>query len=140
MRSFGVSVSVFVALLAFALPAGAQSAQNAQAGPISRSPRELGAVLLRELAVGDGKLVFRVDSNGCTDAGSFTVRVDKEEGVAVKAAHYHLTIERVRIDECKAMLWEGVVIELDLERDIGLKGTYTVSVTNPVAPKGGLGP
>ena len=134
MRLFGVFVLTLVSLLIAGLPAGAQSAQ------ISRSPREPGEALLRELAIRDGKLTFRVDSNGCTDAASFKVRVAKEEGVTAKAAHYRLTIERVRIDECKAMLWDGVVIELDLERDLGLKGTYTVSVTNPVAPAGGSGP
>jgi len=46
----------------------------------------------------------------------------------------------VRSDECKAMLWDGTVIELDLDRDLGLEGTYTVSVSNPVALKGGMRP
>ena len=47
-------------------------------------------------------------------------------------AFHRLTIVRVRIDVCKSVLWDGVVIELDLEQDLGLTGTYTVSVTNPV--------
>lgn len=79
-----------------------------------------------------GKISFRVDSGGCTDASSFKVRIGRQEGLTPKSAHYQLTIERVRIDECRAVLWEGVVIGLDLERDLGLRGTYTVSVANPV--------
>jgi hypothetical protein len=97
-------------------------------------------VVLRDLAIRDGRIGFRVDSNGCTDAGSFTVRVGREEGISPKAPHYLLTIERVRIDECKAMLWEGVLIEMDLEKDLGLTGRYTLSVRNPVLPKAGIAP
>ncbi len=115
-----------LALVALALPAAALP------GRISRSPRETGTAVLRDLSVRDGMLVFRVDSGGCTDAASFRVRTEREEGTGPESPHYRLTIERVRIDECKAMLWEGVVIELDLVRDVGLKGSYTVSVTNPV--------
>lgn len=134
MRSVSVFPLALLALLLAGLPVSAQALQ------VSRSPRELGAAVLRDLSIRDGKINFRVDSNGCTDAGSFKVRVSREEGIAPKAAHYRLTIERVRIDECKAMLWEGVVIEMDLEKDIGLTGTYTLSVSNPVLLKEGIGP
>jgi hypothetical protein len=113
-------------LAAMAFPAAALP------GRISRSPRETGTAVLRDVSIRDGMLVFRVDSGGCTDASSFRVRTEREEGIAPNAPHYRLTIERVRIDECKAMLWEGVVIELDLARDVGLMGSYTVTVTNPV--------
>jgi len=105
---------------------------SAQALPLSGSPRELGTAVLREAAIQDGRLRFRVDSGGCTDAASFQVRVRRSGGTARKTAHYQLTIERVRSDECKAMLWEGVVIEMDLARDLGLRGRFTASVTNPV--------
>jgi hypothetical protein len=104
----------------------------AQELTISRSPRELGTAVLRELSICDGKIRFRVDSGRCTDDGSFKVHVRKQEVPATKSTHYQLTIVRVRIDECKAMLWEGVVIELDPAKDLGLKGEYTVSVGNPV--------
>ncbi len=114
------------ALLVVSLPVSAQGLK------VSRSPRELGTAVLRELAIQDGKLRFRVDSGGCTDAASFKVRVDRLDGVAPNKAHYQLTVERVRIDECKAMLWEGVEIQLDLRKDLGLKGKYTVSAANPV--------
>ncbi len=126
MRRFLVPACALVALLAASLPAGALPAR------LSQSPRETGVAVLRDLSIRDGVLAFRVDSGGCTDASSFRVRAEKEGGISAKVPHYRLTIERVRIDECKAMLWDGVVIELDLARDVGLKGTYTVSVTNPV--------
>lgn len=58
--------------------------------------------------------------------------MSRKEGLALRTAHYQLMIDRVRIDECKALLWEGVEIEMDLEKDLGLKGAYTISVSNPV--------
>ena len=118
---------VFPALLVLAFPLRAE--------PFSQSPRELGPIVMRELSIEERKLVFRVDSGGCTDAASFKVDVKKEEGVSGGMPHYRLTVRRVRVDECKAMLWDGVVIELDLEKDVGLKGSFTISVENPVALK-----
>ena len=126
MRLLSMFLPVLFALLLVGQPACAQAQE------VARSPRELGTAVLKQLSVGEGKISFRVDSNGCTDAGSFEVRVIREQGITAGAPHYRLTIERVRIDECKAMLWDGVVIELDLERDLGLTGAYTFSVTNPV--------
>ena len=107
---------------------------------LSNSPRELGAAVLRELSIREGAISFRVDSNGCTDAASFRYRTERHDGMGPKTPHYLLTIERVRVDECKAMLWEGVVIEVDLEEVVGLSGSYTISVVNPVLSKGGLVP
>ncbi len=115
-----------LALLLAALPASAQPERYVE------GQRELGPVIVRELAVRDGKLVFRVDSGGCTDAGSFAVDVAKETGVSAGVPHYRLTIRRVRADDCKALLLEGVLIELDLAKDLGLAGRFTVSVENPV--------
>ncbi len=126
MRRVSVFLFAFFALLAVSLPVAGQGLK------ISRSSRELGTSVLRELSIQDGKLRFRVDSGGCTDAGSFKVRASRMDGVPPNKAHYQLTIERVRIDECKAMLWEGVQIELDLRKDLGLNGKYTVTVGNPV--------
>ena len=134
MRFMSTFLAVLFALLLVGQPVSAQTLQ------VSHSPRELGTAILRDLSIRDGKISFRVDSNGCTDTGSFEVRVSRQEGITSKAAHYQLTIERVRIDECKAMLWDGVVIELELEEDLGLTGTYTLSVTNPVRAKEGIAP
>lgn len=98
--------------------------------------RTLGPIVVREMAIRDGKLVFRSDSGGCTDASSFAVDVAKETGIVAAVPHYRLTIRRVRADECKAFLLEGVLIELDLEKALGLAGAYTISVANPVYVRG----
>ena len=134
MRVVSMFLPVLFALLLVGQPVCAQAQE------MSRTSRELGTAVLRELSVGEGKISFRVDSNGCTDAGSFEVRVAREQGITAEVPHYRLTIERVRTDECKAMLWEGVVIDLDLEQYLGLTGAYTFSVTNPVLSKQAAGP
>jgi hypothetical protein len=104
---------------------------------VSHSARERGLIIVRELTVKEGKILFRADSNGCTDRSSFSVEVAKDEGFSPKSPHYRLTIERIRSDECKAMVWDGILIEIDLEKELGLTITYTVSVENPVFPKFG---
>jgi hypothetical protein len=120
-----------LALVLIALPVAAQGAKFVE------GQRELGPIVVRELAIGEGKLVFRTDSGGCTDAASFTVDIAKEAGISASVPHYRLTIRRVRADDCKAFLVDGVLIELDLAKDLGLTGTYTVSVENPVVQKVG---
>lgn len=122
---------IVCALVAAALPLVAQPQRFVE------GQRALGPIVVRELAIRDGKLLFRADSGGCTDASSFAVDIAKEEGLAPKVPHYRLTIRRVRADDCKALLLEGVSIELDLAKDLGLTGRYTISVENPVAPMGG---
>jgi hypothetical protein len=117
---------LLLALLLAALPAAAQPQRYVE------GQRELGPIVVRELAIRDGKLAFRVDSGGCTDAASFAVDVVKEPGVPAAAPRYRLTIRRVRADDCKALLLEGVLIEMDLAKDLGLAGRFTVSVENPV--------
>jgi hypothetical protein len=134
MRPLSLFPAALLALLVIGFPASAQTTK------VSHSPRELGTVVLRELEIRGGKLVFRVDSNGCTDASSFKVRASREEGLSPKVPHYRLVVERVRIDECKAMIWDGVLIELDLDKDLGLAGPCTVTVENPVFPGQGMLP
>lgn len=131
MRPVSLFPAALLALLVISVPVSAQTMK------LSHSPRELGTVVLKDLEVRGGKLIFRVDSNGCTDASSFKVRARREEGLSPKVPHYRLVVERVRIDECKAMLWDGVLIELDLDKDLGLSGEFTVSVGNPVSPQPG---
>ncbi len=105
-----------------------------QAQAVSRSPRELGVSVLRELSIGARTVTFRVDSGGCTDRASFTVRVRTSDEQIPGTPHYRLTIERTTADTCKALLLEGVVIELDIVRDIGLTLPCTFSIDNPVMP------
>ncbi len=102
--------------------------------PVLPQARTLGPVAVSELAIREGKISFRVDSNGCTDAGSFKVDTVREQGTSQRAPHYRLTIRRVRVDDCKALLWDGVLIDLDLEKDLGFAGNYTLSVENPIFP------
>jgi hypothetical protein len=134
MRPVSLFLVALLALLAIGFPAAAQTTG------VSHNPRELGTMVLRDLAIHDGKLVFRADSNGCTDAASFKVRVNREDGLSPKVPHYRLVVERIRVDECKAMIWDGVLIELDLDKDLGLAGAFTVSVDNPVFPRQGMVP
>jgi hypothetical protein len=119
-------VLVLAAVLCLAMPALADTAG------VSRSPRETGVAVLREVTLGGGRLSILVDTNGCTEKTSFRVDVKKEPGASAAAPRYRLTVRRVVADECKAFLPEGVRIEIDLAKDLGFRGVYTVSVDNPV--------
>jgi len=104
------------------------------AGTPSDNPRVLGPVILKDLAVQDGKVTFRVPSGGCTDKASIRPRVQKETGLAGgKTPHYVVTFERVKADDCKAMLLEGVVLEYDVAKDLEITGPHTLTVTNGVS-------
>jgi hypothetical protein len=59
MRVVSMFLPALFALLLVGPPVCSQSQE------VSRTPRELGAAVLRELLVGEGKISFRVDSNGC---------------------------------------------------------------------------
>jgi hypothetical protein len=61
--------------------------------------------------------------------------VRKEKGITERSPHFVVTFERVRIDECKGIVSDGVLIEYDIPRDLGLAGLYTLSVTNWVFPR-----
>ncbi|TFH04756.1 MAG: hypothetical protein E4H09_03145 [Spirochaetales bacterium] len=101
----------------------------------SANQRETGTIILAELSIRDGILSFRTDSGGCTDATSFVVDILAQEEASGLLPVYALTIRRVRPDDCKAFLSEGVLIEFDLAEDLGLSGAYSVVVTNPVSGK-----
>ena len=98
----------------------------------SAGPRHIGEEVLDELLMGRKSLLVRVGSGGCTGKGSFRVDVKKTEGMTPKAPHYILTINRTKIDECKAIFDGGTPIFWDLEKDLGLKGDFTFSVRNMV--------
>lgn len=102
------------------------------AQPYSHGPRDVGEEVLDELLIGKKTVVAKVSSGGCTGKGSYEVDVKKVDGITERAPHYILTIKRIRIDECKAIVEDGPVISWDLEKDLGLTGNYTVSVKNMV--------
>lgn len=102
------------------------------AGPVSRSPRELGTVELREWFVKGGKVCIRVDSGGCTDKSSIRVKVEQGEESLKNTPGYRVTFERVRVDECKAFLLDGVLLEYDLLSDMQILGPHALYVQNPV--------
>lgn len=98
----------------------------------SHGPRQTGEAVLDELLLGRNKFVISVGSNGCTAKSSFTVDVKKEKGLTPNAPHYALGIKRLIADECKAIADGGTLILFDLEKDLGITGNYTYSVTNHV--------
>jgi len=101
------------------------------AQPYSLGPRQKGEAILDELLLGNSMFWVTVGSGGCTDKGSFRVDINRQEGASPAAPHYTLTIHRVASDECKAMIG-GIVISWDLEKDLGLKGSFTYSVRNRI--------
>ncbi len=94
----------------------------------SHGPRYTGEEVLDELLIGKKTLVIKVGSGGCTGKSSYRIDAEKAEGITSLAPNYILTIKRVQIDECKAIVDDGPVISWDLEKDLGLTGNYTVSV------------
>jgi hypothetical protein len=106
----------------------------------SINPRQTGEEVLYETLLGANKLIVRVASNGCTDKGSFKVDVKKEAGFPSKEQHYVLTIKRVRPDECKAIVDNGALVLFDLEKDLGLKGDFSYSITNQIFSSSKLKP
>jgi hypothetical protein len=91
-----------------------------------------GEEILLEYMTKPNKLIVRVGSNGCTNKNSFKVKVKKMAGITAKSPHYELTIIRTAADECKALVEGGPIITWDMEKDLGLTGHYTFSLTNRV--------
>jgi hypothetical protein len=118
------SVIVLIVMSVFSTGAFAQ--------PYSHGPRQIGEVVLDELLVGRNSLLVKVGSNGCTSKTSFRIDSKKEEGITPIAPHYILSVHRIRPDECKAIVDEGVLIFWELDNDLGIKGNFTFSVRNMV--------
>lgn len=102
------------------------------AQPYSHGPRQNGEAILDELLMGNALFLVKVGSNGCTSKGSFRIDVKRQEGITSIAPHYVLTINRIAPDECKAIVDDGIMLSWDLEKDLGLKGSFTYSVRNMV--------
>ena len=97
----------------------------------SHGPRQTGVVVLDEILMGSKKFIVVVGSGGCTAKGSFKIDVKKEAGLSKISPHYVLTIIRTVVDECKAMV-DGTLILFNMEKDLGIKGEFTYSLTNQV--------
>lgn len=91
---------------------------------MSVSSRELGSVY--GASVLPNRVEYRVTSNGCTDEESFDVKV-RDRG----DDRYALELSRVRADNCRAYLVEGVVVSYSFEQ-LGLPENADVAILNPV--------
>ena len=66
----------------------------------------------------------RVDSNGCTSAANFEVRLVGDRPAA-------LTLERVRTDPCRAIVPEGVEVSWTYA-ELGLEAGDSVRLMNAI--------
>ena len=71
-------------------------------------------------------LELHVASGGCTSAGDFNIEVNK--GITGKSP-YMVTVFRVKPDNCKAMLLDGVKVSFDRE-SLELEGLLEFTITN----------
>ncbi len=95
--------------------------------------RRLGEEVLMEALLGSRQLMVRVATGGCTEKDSFKVEVKKAPDSDSRTPCYILTLNRVKPDDCKAFFPDGTPILFDLEKDLGLKGAFTYSLSNKVA-------
>lgn len=100
----------------------------ALAGPASDWTEEV----LMGLFADRNELAIRVWSGGCTKKDDFWIwrQIDAES----KAGHPHylLTLYRVRKDECKAIMRNGIEIKYHLKEDLGLPNIFTYTFTNRI--------
>ena len=94
-----------------------------------------GEILLKSLSIKEGKLSFGTDTGGCTSKSSFRVDIEPGKDSSGEMKTYTLTIKRVRPDDCKGFFPEGIVIEYEIGKDLGIKGSYTISVKNRILPE-----
>ena len=100
-------------------------------------PHETGEIIIRELLVKEHKILVRVNTNGCTDKNTIKAQVTKTQNkVDSNVPNYEITFVRELPDLCKAFFPEGVIIEYDLGKELGIetKLPYTFSITNPLYP------
>ena len=77
----------------------------------ARTPQEGTVEVLRGVRFENGQMVIRVDSNGCTRAEDF-ILVDRGPDIVSDDALSTLTVLRARPDLCKALVPEGVEINI----------------------------
>jgi len=72
------------------------------------------------------EIELHVVSRGCTNKESFSIEVDK--GITGKPP-YAIRVYRVKPDDCKAFLPEGVTVKFSKD-ELSLSGIFEMSLTN----------
>lgn len=94
--------------------------------------RRTGEEVLYESLLGAQGFFIVVESNGCTLKESFQIETSKKNNQD-GTVNYILTVLRKTPDECKK-LPEKIVLYFDLEKDLGLRGKFTYSLSNKIFP------
>jgi len=94
--------------------------------------RRTGEEVLYEALLGAKGFFIVVESNGCTQKESFKIEPTKTVNPD-GTTRYVFTVLRKTPDECKG-LPEQIVLYFDLEKDLGLKGKFTYSLSNKIFP------
>lgn len=88
--------------------------------------------ILIALAANDSELTINVRSGGCSKKEDFRICCVNDEASAGKTRHYVLTIYRIKKDECKAIVRDGLEIKYDLKGDLDLPDIFTYTLTNGI--------
>jgi hypothetical protein len=80
---------------------------------------------VRNARIADGRLVVRVDSNGCTDAADFAVDLAPASDGWTEVA-----LRRTDADPCKALVPDGVEVSWSLS-ELGLEPGTRARLANP---------
>jgi len=88
--------------------------------------------VLMGLVADRNDLAIRVGSGGCTQKDDFWIWRQIDEESKTGHPHYLLTIYRVRKDECKAIMRNGIEIKYHLKEDLGLPNILTYTLTNRI--------
>jgi len=88
--------------------------------------------ILIALTANDSELTINVRSGGCTEKEDFRIFCVYDEASAGKTPHYVLTIYRIKKDECKAIVRNGLEIKYDLKRDLDLPDIFTYTLSNGI--------
>ncbi|MDQ8029509.1 MAG: hypothetical protein REJ23_12355 [Brevundimonas sp.] len=80
---------------------------------------------VRSARIADGRLIARVDSNGCTDATHFAVDLTPvDDGVT------NIALRRNAEDLCKALVPDGVEVSWSME-ELGIASGTPTRLLNP---------
>jgi len=108
--------------------ASSRNAAMEETGP----PSDLTEEVLIGFFADRNDLAIRVGSGGCTKKDDFWIWRQIDEESKAGHPHYLLTIYRVRKDECKAIMRNGIEIKYHLKEDLGLPNIFTYTLTNRI--------